>query len=213
MLRPYRALLVDLDGTLVDSRAPTERAWREWAAGRGLADRADEVARTCHGVPTAQHVAAWAPELDAQAEADRIEAAQIASAEPVSAFPRAADLLGLLPPGGVAVVTSGTRALATGRLAQAGLPEPAVMVCAGDVARGKPGPDPFLFAASRLGVAPAECLVVEDAPAGVAAGLAAGCQVVAVAQTHGCAQLDGATACLPDLRVAVQVLRALRVAA
>jgi mannitol-1-/sugar-/sorbitol-6-phosphatase len=210
MLRPFRALLLDLDGTLVDSRAPTERAWRDWAFDRGLEASADEVARTCHGVPSVQHVATWAPNLDAEAESAALEAAQVASTEPVTAFPKAPELLGLMPAGRVAVVTSGTPELASGRLAAAGLVAPAVMVRAGDVEHGKPGPDPYLLAAQRLGIPPASCLVVEDAPAGVQSGVAAGCQVVGVAHTHECAELAAADACFPDLRVAVQTLRALR---
>jgi sugar-phosphatase len=198
-LRPFAALLLDLDGTLVDSRAPTEDAWRAWAVARGLGAQADEIARTCHGVPSIQHVAGWAPELDAAAESEAIEAAQVASDAPTPAFPGAAELLALRPPGAVAVVTSGTTALAARRLGGAGLRAPDVMVCAGEAARGKPHPDPYLLGARRLGVAPADCLVVEDAPAGIAAGVAAGCQVAAVAHTHEVADLSAAGACFGDL--------------
>jgi sugar-phosphatase len=210
VLKPYRALLLDLDGTLIDSRAATERVWRDWAFDHGLQDRADEVARSCHGIPSVQHVATWAPDLDAEAESRSIEAVQAASAEPTPPFAMAAELLALMPANRVAVVTSGTRELATARLASAGLTAPPTTVLAGEAARGKPAPDPYLLGAERLGVPPADCLVVEDAPAGVQAGLAAGCQVLAVAHTHKCSELPGAHACLPDLRVGVQVLRALR---
>ena len=198
-LRPFAALLLDLDGTLVDSRAPTEDAWRAWAVARGLAEQADEVAHTCHGVPSVQHVATWAPGLDAAAESAAIEAAQVDSDAPTAAFPGAAQLLTLLGADRVAVVTSGTPALAARRLAGAGLTAPAVLVCAGEAARGKPFPDPYLLGAERLGVSPQACLVVEDAPAGVQAGVAAGCQVAAVAHTHACAALTDAAACFEDL--------------
>jgi sugar-phosphatase len=205
-LGPFAALLLDLDGTLVDSRAPTEDAWRAWAVARGLGDRAQEIARSCHGVPSVQHVAAWAPALDAAAESAAIEAAQVDSDAPTPAFPGAAALLALRPAGAVAVVTSGTPALAARRLAGAGLRAPAVMVCAGEAARGKPHPDPYELGARRLGVAPGGCLVVEDAPAGVQAGVAAGCRVAAVAHTHPCEALAAAAACfdgLPALLAAV----------
>ncbi len=210
MLRAFRALLLDLDGTLVDSTAATEAAWRDWAFDRGLADHADEIARTCHGVPSLAHVAAWAPELDAAAESALVEAAQVASDAPTPAHPWARELLELMPAGRVAVVTSGTPELAAARLRGAGLEPPATMVTAGEAAQGKPAPDPYLLGASRLGVPPRECLVVEDAPAGVASGAAAGCQVVAVAHTHRCGELPGVDECFPDLRVGVQILRALR---
>src|SRR3954466_9510277 len=194
MLRPFRALLLDLDGTLVDSRGPTERAWRDWAFDRGLEASADEIARTCHGVPSVQHVATWAPSLDAAAESAVIEAAQVASTEPVTAFAMGAELLDLMPPGRVAVVTSGTPDLASTRMAAAGLTPPALMVRAGDVEHGKPGPDPYLRGAELLNLPPADRLGVEDAPAGVTSGLAAGCQVVGVAHTHSCVELEGAHA-------------------
>jgi sugar-phosphatase len=84
------------------------------------------------------------------------------------------------------------------------------MVTAGEAVRGKPAPDPYLLGASRLGVEPADCTVVEDAPAGVASGAAAGCQVVAVSHTHRCVELSAADDCFPDLGVAVRILRALR---
>jgi sugar-phosphatase len=209
-LRPFGALLVDLDGTLADSRVPTEDAWRAWAIGAGLAEHADEIARTCHGVPSVQHVAHWAPQLDAAAEAERIEAAQVDAGADTPAFPGARELLELLPGDRVAIVTSGTPPLARGRLASAGLPMPDVAVFAGDAPQGKPYPDPYLLAAERLGVDPADCVVVEDAPAGIAAGKAAGCQVVGVAHTHSCAELEGADLCFADLNAAIARLRVFR---
>jgi len=190
------ALLVDLDGTLVDSRAPTEEAWREWASEHGLDGEA--VAASCHGVPCAEHVAAWAPEVDAEAEGARVEAAMVESDAPTPAFDGARELLAGAPR--VAIVTSGSPELADRRLRGAGLRAPAVMVCAGEPERGKPAPDAFLLAAERLGVEPSACVVVEDAPAGVAAARAAGARVLAVAHTHPCDELGDADACFPDLR-------------
>ena len=190
-----KALLLDLDGTLVDSHDSTEAVWRAWGDAHGL-DGA-QVARTCHGVPSAEHVANWAPDLDAAAEAERIEADQVAAEEPTPAFPGAAELLRAAPR--VAIVTSGSPALVARRLQTSGLAAPAVMVTAGEAARGKPAPDPYLLGAERLGVAIADCVVVEDAPAGVAAGVAAGARTLAVLHTHPRAALAAADACFADL--------------
>ncbi|MEZ4730305.1 MAG: HAD-IA family hydrolase [Caldilineaceae bacterium] len=99
-----------------------------------------------------------------------------------------------LPSDGWAIATSGTRAVATTRLTHAGLPLPTAFVTSDDVERGKPNPDPYLLAAVRLGIPPHRCVVIEDAPAGVEAGLAAGAQVIAVASTHTPDQLTRATA-------------------
>jgi mannitol-1-/sugar-/sorbitol-6-phosphatase len=195
-------LLLDLDGTLVDSRAPTEATWRAWAQRHGLDGEA--VARSCHGVPSLQHVAAWAPHLDAAAESAAIEAEQVAADEPVRAFPGAAELL--RASNAVAIVTSGTPELARRRLRDAGLTAPEVVVCAGDAPRGKPAPDPYLLGAQLLGVAIAACVVVEDAPAGIAAGVAAGARVMAVAHTHPCSELEAAERCFSDL---YELMRAL----
>jgi sugar-phosphatase len=93
-------------------------------------------------------------------------------------------LLETLPVGSWAVATSGTRAVATDRLQRAGLPIPGVLICAEDVPRGKPSPDVYLLAAAGLGVVPSQCLVIEDAPAGIEAARAAGMGVVALTTTH-----------------------------
>ena len=179
-LGPFRGLLLDLDGTLVDSRAATEGAWRDWAYRVGLGEQADEIAASCHGVPSVQHVAAWAPHLDATVESAEIEGAQVVSDEPTPAVPGAAELLRILPQARTAIVTSGIPPLAHRRLLAAGLRPPPTMVCAGDVPEGKPNPAPYLLAAARIGVPPQECVVVEDAPAGITAGRAAGAQVLVV---------------------------------
>jgi sugar-phosphatase len=188
---------------LVESLAATEAAWREWGFAHGL--DGDRVAATCHGVPSVEHVAAWAPLLDASEEAAAIEAAQVELDVPAPAFDGARELLELLP-GRVAVVTSATLPLAHARLGRAGLPVPEVLVTPEAVQRGKPAPDPYLEAARRLGVDPADCLVVEDAPAGVAAGIAAGAQVVAVTTTHEAAELAAADEVFGGLREVLQAL-------
>lgn len=202
MPRRFEALLLDFDGVLVDSAAATEGGWRAWAARHGLDP--DAVARSSHGIPTAEHVARWAPALDAAVEAEAVERA--AALEPVRAYPGAAELLALVPR--VAIVTSAGRALVRARLRRTALPEPAVLVTADDVERGKPAPDPYRLAASRLGVRPEASAVVEDSPAGVAAGRAAGAFVVAIASTHAGAELAAADACFADLEAAVAALLA-----
>jgi len=185
------ALLFDCDGVLVDSRASVERAWRRWAAERGLDGEA--VVAIAHGRRTEDTLRELGLTGDLADEVERLEAAEVADASAVSAYPEAAALLPTLPLQAWAVVTSGTRALATSRLAAAGLPLPAVLVTADDVAGGKPDPEGYLEAARRLGRPAAECLVLEDAPAGVAAALAAGMRVVALPTTHSAEELAAAT--------------------
>lgn len=191
------AILLDLDGVLVDSTAEVEAAWRSFARRHGL-----DVARVlalAHGRPSRAVVAAAAPALDAAAEAAAVEEEQRARAGRSRALPGAGALLRALPAGRWAIVTSGGERLARARLAGAGLPAPPVLLHADAIARGKPAPDGYLEAARQLGVAPRRCLVVEDAPAGVAAARAAGAAVVALATTHAPPELAGADAIVEDL--------------
>jgi sugar-phosphatase len=187
-----------MDGVLVDSRAAVVRSWAVWGERHGLDGEA--IVEANHGRPAAAVVAEVLPAgADADAEADRLEDIEVEDTDGVVALPGAADVLALPV---VAVVTSCTLRLARARLGAAGLPEPAVLVTADMVARGKPAPDPYLLAAERLGVDPADCVVLEDAPAGIAAGRAAGMAVWAVATTHEPAELRGAdriAAGLPEL--------------
>lgn len=177
---PCRGLLFDADGVLVDSDASVETSWTRWARTWGFDPEA--VLAMVHGRRSADTVALLVDPADrarALADIDRIE---VEDAAAVTALPGAASLLGSLPAGAWAVVTSGTRALATARLAAAGLPAPEVLVTADDVPLGKPDPAGYLLAATRLGVPVAGCVVLEDSPAGVAAGLAAGAAVVGVGE-------------------------------
>ncbi len=191
-------LLCDLDGVLVDSTAAIARVYREWAAARGL--DGDLVVKTAQGTPSLQVVAELLPEVDALAESEAIEAAHVADQEGVVAVPGARALLEETPAGELAVVTSCSPALAAARFAAAGLPAPGVLVTTEHVARGKPDPEGYLLAAARLGAAVGECVVLEDAPAGVAAGLAAGMRVIAVLTSHSAAELAGAHAFVADLQ-------------
>jgi sugar-phosphatase len=189
--------LFDLDGVLVDSRLAVERAWRGWAVERGL-DAAAVVARL-HGRRAIDVVRLVAPHLDAAAEKQALVARELGDSDGVVAAPGAAPLLASLPPAAWAIVTSGTRAIATARLRQARLPIPDVLITADDVAQGKPHPEGYLRAAARLAAAAARCIVVEDAPAGVAAGRAADMTVIGVAPTAAALVPAGARLCIPSL--------------
>jgi sugar-phosphatase len=174
-------LIFDLDGVLVDSTAVVERAWRRWADERGIGW--DAMLPRLHGRPGREVVAEFAPHLDALEELVTVDAYELADTDAMSVLPGALDLIELAGPEW-AIVTSGGHALATGRMDAVGIPRPPVLVTAGDVTQGKPHPEPYLQAAGKLGVDPARCLVVEDAPAGVEAAQAAGMRVFAVATTH-----------------------------
>jgi mannitol-1-/sugar-/sorbitol-6-phosphatase len=158
----------------------------------------------CHGRPGAELVAEHAPEADVAAEMEWLEQHEIDAAGSVRAFDGAADLLaGDVT---VAIVTSCTAPLARARLKATGLPVPEVLVTADRVTRGKPAPDPYLLAARELGVAPEDCVVLEDAPAGIDAGRAAGMTVLAIATTHDRDALTRAHSVHPTLRAALAAL-------
>lgn len=194
---PAPVLLCDLDGVLVDSTAAIDRVYRLWAARHEL--DASLVVATAQGRPSREVVRICAPQLDAEAQSAAIDAAHLADQDGVVAIAGAHALLSQTPAGRLAVVTSCSPALAVARLAAGGLVPPRVCVTADHVARGKPDPEGYLRAAALLGVAAADCVVVEDAPAGVAAGLAAGMRVVAVLTSHPRGALEGAHAFVADL--------------
>ena len=185
-------LLFDLDGVLVSSIPATERVWTAWAHRVGLDPEA--VLTDIHGRRAIDSIRELVPQRDAEEERRWVERGEIEDTEGVDALPGADELLATLPDGTWGVVTSGTRALATARMGAAGLSVPDVLVCAEDVELGKPAPDPYLLGAERLGAKPAGCLVVEDAPAGVTAGQAAGMTVWAVLSTHSAQELEAADA-------------------
>jgi len=194
------AILFDIDGTLVDSTPAVERSWRTWAARRDL--DAEAILRICHGRRSEDTIRSLLPPDKVAAAVRDIEAIELADLDDVVALPGAAALLAQLPEDRWAAVTSGPRTLMRARLAAGGLPVPSVLVAAEDVANGKPDPEGYLLAASALGFDAARCLVVEDAPAGIAAGRAAGAAVLAVATSHAPAELD-ADMVVPDLRACV----------
>jgi sugar-phosphatase len=203
-VRRVSAVLFDLDGVLVESREATERVWVEWARNNSIEE--DALRAAMHGVRSADVVRALRPDLDPVAEAGEIERLQAEDVKGLAAIPGAAAALGALKGDRTAVVTSGTRPLALARLAAVGIEPPAVMVFAGDVARGKPDPEGYLTAARRLGADPAEALVVEDAPPGIEAAKAAGMAAVAVPSTHAPEELGRADIVLGSLEELPELL-------
>ncbi|MFJ8635491.1 HAD-IA family hydrolase [Streptomyces sp. NPDC093568] len=178
-----QALLFDNDGTLVSSLDSVDRCWARWAAEYGITE---EFARVeLHGRPAVEIVAELLP-ADVVPEAlARIETLEVEDVPNggVHLLPGTKHFLDSLPADRWAVVTSATRRLAEARLDAVGI-LPKTMVTADDITRGKPDPEPYLLAARELGVDPADCVVFEDAPAGLAAGRAAGMTTVALTTTH-----------------------------
>ena len=172
------AVLFDLDGVLVDSRHCIERHWLEWAGQHQL--NADKVLHYAHGRRTAETIQIVAPHLDSAKEAAAIEASEVSDTVGLVKIAGAPELLHSIPSDAWAIATSGTQAIAATRLAFGGLPMPEVLITAGDVEKGKPDPEAFNFAAIMLGVKPPSCVVIEDSPAGIQAGRAAGMHVVGV---------------------------------
>jgi mannitol-1-/sugar-/sorbitol-6-phosphatase len=183
-------VLSDLDGVLVDSQASIMRAWRWWGERHGVERAAIDAVQ--HGRPSGEIVAALAPALDARAESRALDLRQAGDTDGIVALPGAAEMLDAFGPDRVAVVTSCTAPLARARLEAAGLRAPSVLVTADRLRRGKPDPEGYLLAARELGAEPSECVVLEDAPAGVQAGRAAGMRVVGVLTTHAPDALAGA---------------------
>jgi sugar-phosphatase len=176
------AILFDLDGVLVDSTRAVDREWREWAARKGV--DGDAIMAIAHGVRTIEVIRRVAPHLDAQVEADAIENHEAGDQRGVTVMPGAVDLVKSIPDGRWGVVTSGSRLLATNRLRYCGLPVPQVLVTSDDVTNGKPHPEPYLKGAAGLGFKPADCLVIEDAPAGIESACAGGMKVVGITSTY-----------------------------
>ena len=190
------AFLFDLDGVLVDSRAVVERVCRLWAARLGV--DSDALLRVAHGRRTRDTVRIVAPHVDPEREAAWIDNEELLDTEGLVEVPGARRFLTSLPAGSWAVVTSCGPDLARLRLSSVGIPIPEVVITSDDVSSGKPAPDGYRLGAQRLEVDPASCVVFEDAPPGIAAGLAAGARVVALRTTHPNADFAGATAVIPD---------------
>lgn len=182
MFGPYQALLFDMDGTLLTSKASVARAWHAWSERNGLP--AIEVVDYLHGRRASDVVDYFLPRLSPdhrRQEIDWVESLEAKDTSDVSEVPGARSFLMSLPSQCWAVATSAARRPAIRRIEAAGLPIPPVLIAAEDVAVGKPDPSGYLLAAKRLGVDPSCCLVFEDSPAGVAAGLASHAAVAVVA--------------------------------
>ncbi len=202
---PDIPILSDLDGTLIDSTRSVIAAFGWWAELRGLPP--DVVDRLPFGRTSTDAAAMLAPQLDPAREGALLDDRQAERTEGVAAFDGARELLASARR--LAVVTSGPERLATARLRAAGLPRPRFLVTPECWTRGKPDPEPYLVGARVLGVEPRACVVLEDAPAGVESGLAAGMRVVAMLTTHRREALPGASAYLESLRELPEVLRSL----
>ena len=211
--RDFAAVLFDMDGTLIDSIPVVVRSWLRWAEEE---DVDPERLVGFHGVPARGIAEKLLPPERVDAAVDRIEAIETADTDGITILAGTLEALATLTAvrsddgAGVtgdlcAIATSCTRPLAAARIAATGLPAPAVVVTASDVAQGKPHPDPFLLAARRLGVDPRDCLVVEDAPGGLEAARAAGCSTLAVTTTTVPADLiaDAVVGTLADVRFSV----------
>jgi sugar-phosphatase len=187
-----QAVLFDMDGVLVDSTHAVERVWRKWALAHGFDP--EKVVSAAHGRPSLDTVRDFLPHADSHAENLEVEQQEIEDLEGVVAMPGALALIQSLPAGRWTVVTSATRALAEVRLRAAGIPILESLITADDIQQGKPHPEPYRKAAARLGYPASECVVVEDAPAGIQAGKAAGARVIAVPATSNRRDLESAGA-------------------
>jgi sugar-phosphatase len=200
-----KGFLFDLDGTLVDSLPAVERSWINWALSWGA--NPQDVLAFIHGkqaITSLRHFMAGASEEKIQEEFDKLEKIEATDTEGVTALPGAHLILSELSRMNIpwAIVTSGSMPVASARHKAANLPEPEVFITAEQVKHGKPKPDAYLLGAERLGLAPEDCVVVEDAAAGVMAGLAAGCKVIAVnapSDTPGIEDVDFDLSSLKDL--------------
>jgi sugar-phosphatase len=199
MMTTFRcsAILFDLDGVLVDSTRSVERQWRAWAREQGI--DGDQVMAVGHGVRAIEVIRAVTPHLDAEAEVRKLESREADDRDGVVVMPGAVELVRAIPEGRWCVVTSGTRHLASARLRLAGIAVPRVLVAADDVVCGKPHPEPYLRGAKLLGVNPAECLVIEDAPAGIESAHAGGMKVVGITSTYAGKALGHADAVVGKL--------------
>jgi sugar-phosphatase len=177
-----QGIIFDLDGVLIDSEVVSDRHWKRWADLNHVSF--DRIAAIHHGLPPVRTVAAVAPHLDAAAESRVFEEWAADDMDGLKTYDGAHALLGALPAGRWGIATSSFRGLTLSRLHFLGLPVPEALVTVNDVKNGKPAPDPYLLAAEKLGLPPADCVVIEDAPAGIRAAKSAGARVIAVTTTN-----------------------------
>jgi len=184
------AILFDLDGVLIDSTPAVSRVWRRWAQAHGFDP--EKVVKLAHGRPSRTTICDLLPGADVRYEDSLVERMEIEDVDGVVMLPGARQLLESLPANRWTIATSCTRALAAVRLRAAGLPIPQTMITSSDVKIGKPDPEPYLKAAANLNCAPSDCVVVEDVPAGIRSGKAAGARVLGFLTTVGRNELQSA---------------------
>lgn len=181
-----------MDGVLLDSTHAVARVWRQWAIEHGFDP--EEVSRVAQGRPSLTTIREYLPNSDHLEENREVERRELADLEGVVSWPGAIDLLKSIPLDRWAIVTSCTRPLAEVRLRTGGLPRPKFFITSEDIVNGKPAPDPYLKGAALLGFKSADCIVVEDVPAGIRSGKSAGCSVIALRTTMSEAELSAAGA-------------------
>lgn len=184
--RVFEAVLFDMDGTLTDSAGAVNRSWQRWADEAGLSASFRGIQ---HGRPARDMVAELVDADRVDESIARVLQLELGDTGDITALPGAAAMMAGIPEHRRAIVTSCTRDLCRVRLAAAGFPAPRTVITIDDTRLGKPHPDPFLEGAARLGFDPRRCVVIEDAPAGLAAGRAAGCATIGVEGTHAASDL------------------------
>lgn len=195
-----KGLLFDMDGVLISSIGGVVRCWRVWAERYSIPGW--ESYEIPHGTRAIDIIRQLRPDLDEAGVHEGlrlIEDLEIDDVSDLKVLPGVRELLATLPPERWSIVTSATRRLLLGRLKAAELPLPQHIIAGDEVVHGKPHPEPYMTGAKLLGFEPAECIVFEDAPAGVGAGVAAGCRVLGVLGTHEAAQLTACTWIVPSL--------------
>ena len=192
-----KGILFDMDGVLISSIGSVVRCWRQWAEHYDVPNA--EIYEVPHGMRAIEIVKELRPDIDPQEGLRVIEDMEMEDVSGLTVLPGVRTLLASLPLDRWAIVTSATHRLLIRRLEVAGLPIPQRIISADMVERGKPDPEPYRRGAELLGLPPAECLVVEDAPSGVGAGKAAGCRVLGVLGTHSAEDLSEATWIVPSL--------------
>jgi mannitol-1-/sugar-/sorbitol-6-phosphatase len=204
----FDAVLFDSDGVLVDSMDQVDLCWGE-ICDRYSLDR-ETVFGVLHGRPAIETLSQFLTGAVLQRAWEELQDLEVETATATTPMPGAVEMFGALTMRGAhfTVATSATEKLARARLGSAGLTVPATIVCADHVRNGKPAPDPYLLAASRLGVDPVRCAVIEDAPSGIRAGLSAGATVVALRTTHDAGDIGAAHAVARDLAELVELLTA-----
>ncbi len=195
MIAECKGLLFDMDGVLISSIASVNRCWRRWAEHYGVPDA--EHVTIAHGTRAVEIIMGFRPDFTPEQLTEGlrlIEDMEIEDVGDLKVLPGVRELLACLPPERWTIVTSATRRLLLGRLKAAALPFPDALIAGDDVVNGKPHPEPYQKGAALLGFAPAECIVVEDAPTGVGSGVAAGSRVLGILGTHEAQALSGAGA-------------------